>query len=139
MWKLQFDGGSRGNPGPGGAGTLLYNTENEIVNKEWFFIPYCTNNEAEYTSLIIGLNIAIKKSINSLHIEGDSKLVIEQVQGNWKVKAENLKPFHARIQLLLQEIEYTTFKHIPRKFNTEADALANKAMDTKESGKWVKK
>lgn len=98
-----------------------------------FVGPKVTNNVAEYRGLLAGLKIILKEpKIESVHVEGDSKLVLEQVFGTWKVKAPGLKSLHAECKSLTKTMK-CTYAHIPRADNAEADGLANKAMDTKGS------
>ena len=130
---MYSDGGSRGNPGESGSGFVIKNSKNEIISSGYKYLGIATNNEAEWDGLIIGLTEAIKLGIKELHVIGDSKLVINQVQNKWKVKAENLKKFHTKSQKLLTKFSKITFKHVLREFNKDADRMANMAMDTKES------
>ena len=78
-YKLNFDGCSKGNPGLSGAGAVLYKHEQEIWNESYFVGDNCTNNQAEYAGLILGLNQAISLHIKELIVEGDSLLVINQM------------------------------------------------------------
>ena len=103
-WLLQFDGGSRGNPGTAGAGAVLYTVdndgdENNVIGKteKWagyFYIGNSTNNVAEYMGLIEGLRQAIVLDIKNIEIEGDSQLVISQLNGTYRVKHPNLIPLY---------------------------------------------
>jgi ribonuclease HI len=103
-WLLQFDGGSRGNPGTAGAGAVLYTLhgdgdENNVIKKteKWagyFYIGNTTNNVAEYMGLIEGLKQAIVLDIKYIEIEGDSQLVISQLNGIYRVKHSNLIPLY---------------------------------------------
>lgn len=134
-WVLRFDGGSRGNPGLGGAGAAIYNymTSGEL-NEIWrgyFFVGKTgiTNNQAEYAGLLQGLAQCKKMDIQSLCIQGDSELVLRQVQGIYKVRNLFLIPLHRKALRLLSFIPVKTFQHIPRAENHRADELSNMAMD----------
>ena len=130
MTTLYFDGGSRGNPGISGAGWIILDKDNKEIDSGYCFISKNgTNNEAEYTGLVSGLEMASLLKIENLVVKGDSKLVINQVQNKWKVNAENLKPFHQKVRKLMKKFSKIEFQYIPRLQNKEADALANMGMD----------
>jgi probable phosphoglycerate mutase len=98
------------------------------------FIGHATNNIAEYTALVAAFEALIKKLGTdareaTVAVMMDSKLVIEQMNGKWKVKHPNMKPLHAQASALARSFKAVTFAHIPREENGEADALANEAMD----------
>jgi ribonuclease HI len=126
---LYFDGGSRGNPGiaAGAAVLLLTDHPPHTVTQ---YLPKATNNEAEYTGLIIGLEKARELGITTLKIHGDSQLVLNQVKGTWKLKSENLRSFYDRARQLLSEFEDIKLEWIERAKNHLADAAANRCMDT---------
>jgi len=132
-YKLMFDGGSRGNPGLCGIGGVIFKDDVVLTTYEAIVSQFNTNNYAEYMALIRGLKVAKELNIKKIKIEGDSKLVIEQVNGNWKVKAKGLIPLHKEIAELKTYFSEITFSHIKRKYNTIADNLANIAMDKEES------
>ncbi len=130
MFTLYFDGASRSNPGPASYGGVFYKDgEEQYTYKK--YIGTTTNNVAEYQALLNGLLLAQEKGIKHLQVYGDSKLVIEQVTGNWKVKSPRLIAIHREICALLLEkpFETITFQHIYRKNNKRADELANEALD----------
>jgi len=121
---LYFDGCSKGNPGLAGIGMVIYNKDNEI----WQcgkFIGIKTNNESEYLALIEGLNEAINMNISEILVFGDSQLVIKQVNGEYKIKSENLIPLHKRVLELKEQFKYIKFIHVLRDKNKRADSLAN--------------
>ena len=128
---IYTDGGSRGNPGHSGAGGYIINSNQEILGSISEYLGIQTNNYAEYKALELTLRKAIKLGINGFPIEVfmDSKLVIEQINGKWKVKNEALMKIYTEIRELLRLFQNIKFTHIPRKGNKEADALANQAMD----------
>ena len=125
--KLYFDGASRGNPGEAGCGWVLEIGGIFPPRQGSKYLGRATNNEAEYQGLIEGLSAL--KPCGGLKVYGDSKLVIEQVTGNWKVKAENLKPLCAKAQELAKEFENIEFIWIKRSENSQADAMANKSLN----------
>lgn len=127
-YLLQFDGGSRGNPGTAGSGAVLYRQGEEI----WCDATYVgrqTNNYAEYNGLLMGLEYAKEQNIRRLRIEGDSLLVIQQMTGKFQCKSLNLLPLYQRAKELEKEFEHITYHHIYRSHNKRADALSNIGMD----------
>ena len=130
MFTLYFDGASRSNPGPASYGGVIY--ENGVERYTYKkYIGTTTNNVAEYKALLNGLLLAKEKGITRVEVYGDSKLVIEQVKGNWKVKSRLLIPIHREICAVLinNPFEQITFQHVYRKNNKRADELANEALD----------
>lgn len=128
-YLLQFDGCSKGNPGVSGAGAVIYNYEKEIWGKSVFVGYKNTNNEAEYTGLIIGLIEAENMGIKHLNVEGDSLLVIKQMTGEYKVKSNKLVPLYDEAKKLSNSFETITFSHIYRNNNKRADELSNLALE----------
>ena len=122
------DGASRSNPGDASIGVSISLDGKEIhtISRE---IGIATNNEAEYQALIDGLNYCIENSINEVDVFLDSKLVIEQVKKNYKVKAHNLKEYNSQVENMIKEFKYIEFKHVYREDNKRADQLANIALD----------
>lgn len=127
--ELYVDGGSRGNPGPGGGGFAVFQ-DGEIILKGAKFFGNVTNNQAEYQALICGLE-EIKKKLGAPAIlcRMDSQLVVEQLNGNYKVKSPNVKPLFLKVQQLIDNFPKFSIEHIPREENYVADHLANQAMD----------
>ena len=128
-YTLMFDGGSRGNPGLCGSGYVILN--NETVEYEGYqkVSDKNTNNFAEYMGIILGMELALEKDINILHIKGDSLLVINQLTGKWKVKSNSINALYTKAKTLLDQFKMVTLSHVKRENNKLADALANKAMD----------
>jgi ribonuclease HI len=127
MHSLYFDGCSKGNPGRAGAGAVLYNPAGGEVFAESVFAGHsATNNVAEYTGLILGLNEALKHGITELHVCGDSQLVIRQMQGKYKVNSPNLVPLHQCATTLASKFSKIEFEHVYREQNKRADALSNR-------------
>jgi ribonuclease HI len=126
MHTLYFDGCSKGNPGRAGAGAAIFNEDGAEVFAESVFAGYSTtNNEAEYTGLILGLNTALKQGITELHVYGDSQLVIRQMQGNYRVNSAKLAPLHQCATTLASKFTSIKFEHVYRDKNKRADALSN--------------
>jgi len=127
---VHTDGGSRSNPGNAGIGVVARRGGDTLFELSEF-LGVQTNNYAEYTGVIRALEELIARGLHTepVAIHMDSKLVVEQVQGNWKVKEPTLKPLVSRAQELAAQCKSISFTHIPREKNKEADALANEAMD----------
>ncbi len=130
--KINIDGGSRGNPGPGAAAYVICDLNGKILAQEGHFMPHCTNNQAEYTALKLALLKSAELGAKELFIESDSLLLVKQYLGEYKIKNPDLA---ARMQVIRQLAAPFTLhiKHVLREFNKAPDALANKAMDAKES------
>jgi len=134
-YVLRFDGGSRGNPGTAGAGMVLYDSEDG--SELWSACQYLgdknTNNEAEYMGLITGLECARSLGVENIVVQGDSQLILRQIEGRYQVKSPSLKPFYKKAMTLSREFASFQTSHIERARNARADELANEAMDTKSS------
>lgn len=129
VYKIWTDGGSRGNPGPSGAGGIIKNSNGILVAQVSEFLGVGTNNYAEYKALFLTLKKAISMNIKDVEVYMDSKLVVEQMNKRWKVKNENIIPLYNEINEIIFYFNSIKFIHIRRSFNSEADRLANKAMD----------
>ena len=127
-YRLQFDGCSKKNPGLAGAGAVIYKYSKEIWSGCLFVGTNATNNYAEYSGLIIGLEKAVELNIKTLHVEGDSLLVINQMTGKYKCNSENLIEPHNKAKELAAKFESINFVHIFRNKNVRADELSNKAV-----------
>lgn len=127
---LFCDGGSRGNPGQAAIACILEDpTKGEVLQQHFERIGVETNNVAEYRALIAGLKMASDYHPNRLICHLDSELVVRQVNGEYQVKMESLKPFVEEIRALSRELPDVVFVHIPRRDNHRADALVNRALD----------
>lgn len=129
------DGASRGNPGPASFGFTISDERGNLLYEEGRYIGITTNNVAEYTGVLEALmyikgNLA-KESKVSIELYADSKLVVEQLSGRYKIKSPHLKPLIERIKILALELGGVIHSHIPRSKNTEADRLANLALDSR--------
>ncbi len=129
---IYSDGGSRGNPGPGGAGYSITDKTGKRLKGKGFFLGQCTNNEAEYEGLINALRDCREFSPKSLKIFCDSELLVKQVKGLYKVKSPNLKPLYNKVIGLLNSFESWDVQHVYREENVYADKMANLAMDRKQ-------
>jgi len=127
-YKLQFDGCSKNNPGLAGAGAVIYKNGKEIWADHLFVGTNNTNNYAEYSGLIFGLEKAIELNIKALYIEGDSLLVINQMTGKYKCNSPNLIEIHKKTKELIPNFHDITFVHIFRNKNVRADELSNNAI-----------
>jgi len=136
QFTLYADGGSRGNPGPAGAGAVVFDQGGKRVLEVSDYLGIATNNIAEYEAVLRGLRL-----LRDLYPEGyfthatvsvkmDSKLVIEQLKGAYKVKHPNLVPRYLELKnLIARSFPHIEYIHVPRAQNADADLLANKAMD----------
>ena len=127
-YVLFFDGCSKGNPGPGGAGAVLYKDGLEIWADSAYVGSKVTNNESEYTGLVIGLSQAIKLGIQQLNVHGDSLLVIKQMNGEYKVSSKNLLELYKTAKLLETHFEKVNYMHVYRENNKRADQLSNEGL-----------
>ncbi|PRW20551.1 ribonuclease H [Chlorella sorokiniana] len=143
VFRLEFDGGSKGNPGPAGFGAVLYDDASgvEVARLCQYIGDHNTNNQAEYAGLIAGLAAALELGCSRLKVQGDSMLVINQVLGRWQVKTDGLRPYHRLAQQLARRFDHFEAKQVLREFNQAADALSNQAVDDYRSGanrqKWT--
>jgi broad specificity phosphatase PhoE/ribonuclease HI len=127
---VEADGGSRGNPGPAGYGSVVWTADRSIVLAESKqAIGRATNNVAEYRGLIAGLDEAAKLGATEVAVSMDSKLVVEQMSGRWQVKHPDLAELNAQARKLASRFERVSYTWVPRERNYHADRLANEAMD----------
>ncbi|WP_296631909.1 bifunctional RNase H/acid phosphatase [Rhodoluna sp.] len=135
---IEADGGSRGNPGPAGSGAVVIDADTGLVIAEIArFIGVATNNVAEYVALQAGLEAAFAINAEArVLVRMDSKLVIEQMSGGWKIKHPDMIQLGAQVQKLVAG-KVVRWMWIPREDNSKADALANKAMDDRADSSTV--
>lgn len=126
---LQFDGGSRGNPGPAGIGVVVSAADGTPLVTLGRFIGRATNNVAEYRALITAMQEAKKLGAKRVVIRGDSELVIKQMRGEYRVKNPDMKVLYDEAQAIIRTFETAQITHNLRHKNEIADGLANKAMD----------
>ena len=127
--QANIDGGSRGNPGPAAYGIVIRDAKGEIIARLKKYIGHSTNNVAEYFGLIAALDYAESHGIHALHVRSDSELLVKQMRGQYKVRSEDLRPLFERAKKMSQSLEAFRIDHVYREQNSEADALANQAMD----------
>ena len=134
--NVYTDGGSRGNPGHSGYGLVIYDDNQKILFKESKYLGIKTNNEAEYSGLVGALTWLNQNQqsfdLSQINFYADSQLMIRQMQGLYKVKADNLKPLFQQAKEIINTISAPIyFKDVRRELNELADELANEAMDRK--------
>lgn len=127
---VEADGGSRGNPGPAGYGAVVIDAATgETLAERSEYLGVATNNVAEYSGLLAGLHAAYELDpAATIHVRMDSKLVVEQMSGRWKIKHPGMKPLAAEAARVFPP-DRVTYEWIPREQNKRADRLANEAMD----------
>jgi ribonuclease HI len=126
---INSDGAARGNPGPAGIGGIIQDAEGNIIKEFSEFIGKATNNVAEYKALIKALQLVNELKATIVHANLDSELVVKQINGEYKIKNEGLKPLFWEVKSLLSKIKYQ-IKYVPREQNKRADKLANEAIDS---------
>jgi ribonuclease HI len=128
--KLYTDGGSRGNPGDSACAYVICDPDGKVVEKSGYYMGMATNNQAEYYGMIKGLERASELGINKVNINSDSQLVVNQMNGFYKVKNQELAPLHEQLKGLADSFERVSFHYIPRALNAEADKEVNRILDT---------
>ncbi|MFC1788193.1 ribonuclease HI family protein [Patescibacteria group bacterium] len=132
-FRIYTDGGSRGNPGPAASGAVLKDLkdgkEGEVIDTVSRYLGKATNNQAEYTAIIIGLERA--KHLEAVEVEMymDSELAVKQLNGEYKVKDPDLAKLFMKVWNLSQSFKKVTYTHVRREKNKEADALVNQSLD----------
>ncbi len=137
MVNIFSDGGSRGNPGPAAYGFVAYDEENNKLFDGSQYLEITTNNQAEYRGVLGALQYIYniikdnkQESLNKINIFLDSKLIVEQMNGNYKIKNEGLKPLYWQIKDIISSLVIDVkFFHVPREKNKEADKLVNEELD----------
>ena len=132
--QIKADGGSRGNPGIAGSGTVLYDASGTVLTSIADYVGTATNNVAEYRALLNGLEAARDLGATEVEVLMDSKLVVEQMSGRWKIKHPDMKELALKAQAIARDFDAISYTWIPRAENSEADALANQAMDAGAAG-----
>jgi len=128
-YVLFFDGCSKNNPGPSGAGAVLYHNGVEIWSTAVFVGHKETNNVAEYTGMIVGIKRAVEMGIRRLVVKGDSNLVVQQMNGKFRVNAEHIKPLYATATNIIRNFDSIQFVHVYRHLNQRADELSNMGLE----------
>jgi ribonuclease HI len=123
------DGGSRGNPGPAASGAVVFDEGGAVLREVGTYLGVATNNVAEWTGLVTGLEAALELGVDDLAVRLDSELVVKQISGAYRVKHEGLIPLHAKAKALLRKFARVDVQHVRRKENAAADALVNQVLD----------
>jgi ribonuclease HI len=123
------DGAARGNPGPAAIGVVIQDEAGNTLAQISRRLGATTNNQAEYQAIISGLEKAISLGAKNVTIKSDSELVVNQINGRYKIKNTALRPLYQKVVRLAGSLESLSVSYIPREQNSEADALANKALD----------
>jgi ribonuclease HI len=126
---IYTDGGSRGNPGPAGAGAIIYDENHKVVAEISEYLGVTTNNQAEYRAILAAIKKAVALKATEVQFYMDSELAVKQLNREYKVKNKDLAPLFLAIYNLTLSFKKISFTHIPRERNQEADRLANVAMD----------
>jgi ribonuclease HI len=142
---IRADGAARGNPGPAAAGAVIIDgsledagdPDTEPVAVIARALGIQTNNYAEYMGVILALEKALEMGAREAELVLDSKLIVEQLAGRWKVKHPAIKPLVARAHALLSQLDRWSIRHERREFNRAADALANLALDDPAAARWA--
>lgn len=127
MTTLHVDGASKGNPGHAGIGVVLSQGEQTLL-EYCDYIGQTTNNMAEYNALIKGLELAHENKIDSIAVISDSELIVRQMNGQYKVKNETLRPLYLKAQACARKFRQFSLRHVPRSENKDADRLANEGI-----------
>lgn len=130
---VEADGGSRGNPGIAAGGAVVLDESGAVLSEVGVYVGIASNNVAEYNGMIAGLQTALERDpAASVHVRLDSKLVVEQMTGRWKIKHPDMQLLARRASALIAGRD-VSFEWVPRLSNTRADAAANESMDRRES------
>ncbi|MBU8900668.1 ribonuclease HI family protein [Corallococcus sp. M34] len=127
--RVYSDGAARGNPGPAGAGAVVKDAEGRVVARLGRFLGVQTNNFAEYSALLLGLQHARGLGASEVEVFADSELLIRQLGGRYQVKSPTLKPLFDEAKRLLAGFSSVKLTHVPRAQNAEADEMSNRAID----------
>ena len=125
---IYTDGASSGNPGPAAIGAVIKDGQGRVISRISRRIGRATNNQAEYRAIITALEEASRLGAQKVDIKSDSKLVVKQLKGRYRVKKATLRPLYQEVVKLIGPLQAFTITHIPREQNREADRLANKAL-----------
>ena len=133
---IYTDGGSRGNPGHAASAFIIKSEKGETLVEKGEYIGIATNNEAEYLAVLRAFEAMVLdyKDLNLTEVEvrADSKLVVEQLSGNWKIKNDRIRVLNDNIRQVEQNMGKVTYKYIPRDLNFEADLIVNITLDNQK-------
>jgi ribonuclease HI len=130
--RLSTDGGARGNPGPAAYGYVLETDDGTILAAHGERIGVATNNVAEYSALIAGLERALELGVDDLEVVSDSELLVKQMTGEYRVKNETLQELNEKASRLARRLGEVTYTAVRREHNELADRLVNEALDAPE-------
>ena len=137
IYLLQFDGGANPNPGPcAGAFAISKIDTQEILFEGGNFIDQGTNNIGEYMGLLEGLKVCKENKLDSILIQGDSKLVVYQVTNKWKINYDHIRKRYQEIQELLKHFSSVSIRHVYRDENKRADQLSDETLEKKRN--WIR-
>ncbi len=125
---IHIDGAAKGNPGPAGIGVSARTEEGDSLFEHFRYIGETTNNVAEYTALIEGLQNALEHGVTKIRVASDSQLLVRQINGVYKIRKPHLQKLSKQVMELVKQFEQFEIFHIPRSQNTRADSLANQAI-----------
>jgi probable phosphoglycerate mutase len=128
--RLSTDGGSRGNPGPAAYGYVLEAVDGTVLDARGEAIGTATNNVAEYSGLIAGLEAALERGVDEIEVVSDSELLVKQMRGEYKVKNETLRELVEDAHALADKLRRVTYTAVRREHNELADRLVNEALDS---------
>ena len=131
---LSTDGGSRGNPGPAAYAYVLEAEDGTVLAAHGEAIGVATNNVAEYSALVAGLEKAIEVGVSELEVVSDSELMVKQMRGEYRVKNEALRDLSLQASRLAREVGSVSYKAVRREQNKLADQLVNEALDAEAAG-----
>jgi ribonuclease HI len=127
--RLFTDGGARGNPGPAAYGFVLETEDGKVLAAEGALIGNATNNVAEYSGLIAGLEKAVELHVPDVEVVSDSELMVKQMRGEYRVKNEALRGLYEQATALARLLGNVEYRHVKRAHNELADKLVNDALD----------
>ena len=131
---LSTDGGSRGNPGPAAYAYVLEAEDGTVLAAHGEAIGVATNNVAEYSALVAGLEKAVEVGVSELEVISDSELMVKQMRGEYRVKNEALRGLSAQASRLAREVGSVSYRAVRREQNKLADQLVNEALDAEAAG-----
>ncbi|MCE5223373.1 ribonuclease HI family protein [bacterium] len=128
MVQIYIDGASRGNPGLSSCAYVILQNR-QVIHEESFFLGLATNNQAEYSGLLMALLYAITHQFNEVQVLSDSELLVKQLNGHYRVKSKNLVPYFECYLSMKPRIHHFLIEHIRREKNTRADFLCNQKLN----------
>ena len=130
---IYSDGASRGNPGEGAAGVMMWDSNGNPVGRISLYLGELTNNQAEYKAVLVGLLTSYVQGFEQIECRLDSELVVKQLNGEYKIKDRELQALASQVNKAVTRLPKVTFVHVARKSNVQADNLANEILDLRES------